>query len=139
MTDLHRADLVVTGGDVITMDATRRIILDGAVAISGRRIVAVGTTAEILAAHPDAPRLDASGCVVTPGCVNTHQHVTGDPLARSFFSTSSPSSFGSMTSSTTTSYGFEVASHSPSSPFDATSTANPFSTRPSRTAALTGA
>lgn len=76
-------DLIVAGGDVITMDATRRIILDGAVAISGATIVAVGTTAEIVAAHPDAPRLDASGCVVTPGFVNTHQHTTGDPLARS--------------------------------------------------------
>jgi 5-methylthioadenosine/S-adenosylhomocysteine deaminase len=76
-------ELLITGGDIITMDADRRIILDGAIAVSGGTIVAVGTSSELIAAHPNAPRLDASGCVVTPGFVNTHQHMTGDPLARS--------------------------------------------------------
>jgi 5-methylthioadenosine/S-adenosylhomocysteine deaminase len=37
----------------------------------------------MLAAHPDADVVDASGCVVTPGMVNAHQHFTGDPLVRS--------------------------------------------------------
>lgn len=76
-------DLLVAGGDVLTMDVERRIILDGAIAISDGTIVEVGTTAELSARFPDAERLDASGCVVTPGFVNTHQHVTGDPLSRS--------------------------------------------------------
>ena len=35
--------LVVTGGTVVTMDAARRVIAGGAVAIDGARIVAVGT------------------------------------------------------------------------------------------------
>lgn len=77
------ADLLIVGGDLLTMDDERRIVLDGAVAIAGDRIVGVGTTAELRASYPGAPELDASGCVVTPGCVNTHQHITGDPLARS--------------------------------------------------------
>ncbi len=77
------ADLLVTGGDVVTMDGERRIILDGAIAIAGGTITDVGTTADLIAQFPDADRLDACGCVVTPGFVNTHQHVTGDPLARS--------------------------------------------------------
>lgn len=81
---VDRAELLlVVGGDLLTMDRERRIILDGAVAIAGGRIVTVGTTAEVRAAHPGAAELDASGCVVTPGFVNTHQHITGDPLARS--------------------------------------------------------
>ena len=81
--DAKTADLIVTGGDLLTMDATRRIILNGAVAISGGIIVAVDTAAVVDAAFPGVPTLDASDCVVTPGFVNTHQHITGDPLARS--------------------------------------------------------
>jgi 5-methylthioadenosine/S-adenosylhomocysteine deaminase len=77
------ADLLVTAGDLLTIDAERRIILDGALAIGGGQILMVGTTAEVRAAFPGADVLDASGCVVTPGFVNAHQHTTGDPLARS--------------------------------------------------------
>jgi len=75
--------LLVTGGDLLTLDAERRIIVGGAVAIDGGTIIDVGTTREVRAKHPGADELDASGCVVTPGFVNTHQHVTGDPLTRS--------------------------------------------------------
>jgi 5-methylthioadenosine/S-adenosylhomocysteine deaminase len=77
------ADLLVVGGDVLTMDSERRILLDGAIAIRDSEIAAVGTTSEIRSAFPDVSELDASDCVVTPGCINTHQHITGDPLARS--------------------------------------------------------
>ena len=80
---MSEAELLVTGGDLLTIDGERRILLDGAVAVGGGRIVAVGPTDEVRAAHPGVAELDASGCVVTPGFVNTHQHTTGDPLARS--------------------------------------------------------
>jgi 5-methylthioadenosine/S-adenosylhomocysteine deaminase len=76
-------DLLVTGGDVVTMNARREVLSGGTVAIGAGRIVAVGRTSELRAAHPDAEVLDAAGCVVTPGLVNAHQHLTGDPLARS--------------------------------------------------------
>ena len=39
------------------------------------KIVAVGTTAELKAAYPDEPTLDASGCVLMPGFVDPHTHV----------------------------------------------------------------
>lgn len=77
------ADLLIVGGDILTMDEQRRIILDGAIAISGDHIVAVGTTSEVRAQYPGAAEHDATDCVITPGFVNTHQHITGDPLARS--------------------------------------------------------
>jgi 5-methylthioadenosine/S-adenosylhomocysteine deaminase len=77
------ADLLVAGGDVVTMDGARRVLVGGTVAISGDRIVAVGATRELRAAHPRATVLDATGCVVTPGIVNGHQHISGNPLARS--------------------------------------------------------
>ena len=76
-------ELLIVGGDLLTIDDERRIILDGAIAIGGGRILAVGTTTELRAAHPGVAEFDASGCVVTPGFINTHQHTTGDPLARS--------------------------------------------------------
>jgi 5-methylthioadenosine/S-adenosylhomocysteine deaminase len=76
-------DLIVSGGDVVTMDPARRLVVDGAVAIAGGTITAVGPATDLRARWPDADVLDASGCVVTPGMVNAHQHLTGDPLVRS--------------------------------------------------------
>src|SRR4051812_34036171 len=77
------ADLLVVNGDVVTMDPQRRVLIGGAVAIAGERIVAVGATSELRARFPGMNELDADGGVVTPGLVNAHQHITGDPLARS--------------------------------------------------------
>ena len=59
------------------------LIEDGAVLIQDENILAVGPTPELLAAHPDEPRLDASGCVVMPGFVDPHTHVVwaGDRAA----------------------------------------------------------
>ena len=55
------ADLLVTGGDLLTVDVERRIILDGAVAIRDWRIVAVDTTTAVRAAFPGTRELDGSG------------------------------------------------------------------------------
>ena len=45
-------DLVVRNGTVVTVDAQRRVIADGAVAVEGGRIVAVGPAAEVDGALP---------------------------------------------------------------------------------------
>ena len=45
------ADILITGGAVITMDPQRRVIEDGAVAIEADRIVAVGPRQEVENAH----------------------------------------------------------------------------------------
>ena len=42
---LQRADLIITHGHVVTMNARREIIEDGAVVIRGSRIIAVGPAA----------------------------------------------------------------------------------------------
>jgi 5-methylthioadenosine/S-adenosylhomocysteine deaminase len=68
------ADLLISGGTVITMDGARRILDDGAVAIRGDSIVAVGPRAEVEAKYSAAHRLDARGRIVLPGFVNAHTH-----------------------------------------------------------------
>lgn len=51
-----------------------RTIPDGALAIQGDRIAAVGTTSEILKSF-SGPVVDARGCTVTPGLVDAHTHL----------------------------------------------------------------
>ncbi|HWG75058.1 MAG TPA: amidohydrolase family protein [Acidimicrobiales bacterium] len=79
--DQDDVDLLITNGRVVTMDPERRIFVGGAVAIAGTLIRAVGATSQLRRTWPGAPALDAAGGFVTPGLVNAHQHLTGDPLA----------------------------------------------------------
>ena len=67
----------------MTMNAAREVLVGGAVAIAGDVIAAVGSSTELIGRYPEAEVIDATGCVVTPGMVNAHQHLTGDPLIRS--------------------------------------------------------
>jgi 5-methylthioadenosine/S-adenosylhomocysteine deaminase len=74
-TSLQSADLIITHAHVITMNAAREIIEDGAVIIKDARILAVGPAA--LAAHYNAPKtIDAHGDLVMPGMINTHTHAS---------------------------------------------------------------
>ena len=51
------------------------LIEDGAVLTRDETIEVVGSSQELLAAYPNEPRLDASGCAVLPGLVDPHTHV----------------------------------------------------------------
>jgi imidazolonepropionase len=51
------------------------LIEDGALAVSGGRIVAVGPSAELRARYTGAEEIDASGRAVCPGFVDPHTHV----------------------------------------------------------------
>jgi imidazolonepropionase len=51
------------------------IIQDGAVLIRDEKVAAVGTTAELKAAYPEEPTLDAGNCVLMPGFVDPHTHL----------------------------------------------------------------
>jgi len=66
--------LIVTNGTVVTVDAARRVIERGAVAVDGRDIVAVDTAAAIAARFKARDTIDAAGAVVMPGLINTHTH-----------------------------------------------------------------
>lgn len=61
---------------LVTMDDLAREVTDGAVAFRDGVIVAVGTSADLAALASEADTvIDAAGCVVTPGLVNTHHHL----------------------------------------------------------------
>jgi 5-methylthioadenosine/S-adenosylhomocysteine deaminase len=70
----ERVDLIVTGGTVVTMDANRRVIEDGAVAVRGDTIAAVGSRGEIDERYDGAKTIDAHGEIVMPGLINGHAH-----------------------------------------------------------------
>jgi len=77
-------DLLVTNGQVVTQNADREIIENGAVAVSGDRIEAVGDS-EVLAADHDPDRtIDADGGAIIPGLIDAHVHVS-DVLLRGAF------------------------------------------------------
>jgi len=62
-------------GTLITLDAERRIITDGAMAVDEGRIVAVDKAHALRERYPNEPRNDLRGRVVTPGLINTHVHL----------------------------------------------------------------
>jgi len=71
---------LLTGAEpLVTMDGARRVLDDGWVASRDGLITAVGAgdPPEEIDGHPLAAhtRLDARGCVVLPGLINTHHHL----------------------------------------------------------------
>ena len=66
---------VIRNATVITGDAGRTVHYDGAVAVDGNRIVGIGPTSQVLAAHPDAEQVAGAGKAVLPGLVNCHTHL----------------------------------------------------------------
>lgn len=71
----ERVDLLVSGGTVVTMDAGRRVIEDGAVAVRGGRVVAVGARAQLARRYAAREVIDARGRAVVPGLINGHTHI----------------------------------------------------------------
>jgi 5-methylthioadenosine/S-adenosylhomocysteine deaminase len=67
-------DLLISGGTVVTMDAEFRVIEDGAVAVEGDTIAAIGKRAELEARIRAAKTIDARGALLTPGMINGHAH-----------------------------------------------------------------
>jgi len=75
---------IVTGNDAGT------ILYDAALAVDGRRIAALGPSADVLARYPGASRVDGRGRAVLPGFANAHTHLPR-VLARGIYEDLSPS------------------------------------------------
>lgn len=68
------AEILVRAKTIVTMDAARRVIEDGAIAISGSRILAVGPRAELEAAYQADRAFDYPEGILIPGLLNGHTH-----------------------------------------------------------------
>ncbi|HVO98487.1 MAG TPA: amidohydrolase [Bryobacteraceae bacterium] len=67
-------DAIWSAKYVVTMDAQRRVIENGAIAVSGDHIVAVGTRAQIDKEYQAKQRVDQPDAILAPGLINTHTH-----------------------------------------------------------------
>ncbi|MEG3067723.1 MAG: putative aminohydrolase SsnA [Syntrophaceticus schinkii] len=67
--------LLIGNGSLLTMEPKEPYQENGAVAIEGDRIVAVGDTVELKNRYPKAEWFDAKGMVIMPGLTNTHMHL----------------------------------------------------------------
>ena len=76
----READLLIRHAYVITMDDHGRLIDDGAIAVVGRRIVAVGEDGDISARYGSARTIDAAGAPVHPGLIECHLHASFQTL-----------------------------------------------------------
>ncbi|MEG1848610.1 MAG: putative aminohydrolase SsnA [Lachnospiraceae bacterium] len=67
--------LIIGNGRMITRDDLNPFMEDGAVVTQGTKILAVGTTAKMKQAYPDAEYIDAHGGVIMPAFINVHEHI----------------------------------------------------------------
>src|SRR6266545_928671 len=73
------ADLVLTGGKILTLDRHSRTVQ--ALAVRGGRIAALGRDAEIARLiGPDTRRLDLRGRLAVPGLIDGHAHMDREGL-----------------------------------------------------------
>src|SRR3984893_10876996 len=67
--------MLFTNATVITMNPTRDIIINGAVAVEGNRIIAVGKAEALQRRYAGNEIVDARGKLIIPGLIDTHVHV----------------------------------------------------------------
>jgi 5-methylthioadenosine/S-adenosylhomocysteine deaminase len=67
-------DRVIAGGRILTMDDRDTVIQDGAVAVHGTDIVAVGERKDVESRFRGREVIDADRCLVMPGLINCHTH-----------------------------------------------------------------
>ena len=74
-TKKESVDLLVSGATMVTMDGARRVLEDGAIAVKGDTILAVGPSQEITSKYEATQKIDATGKLIMPGLINAHTHI----------------------------------------------------------------
>ena len=72
---MQHVDTLLTNGMVLTMNDDFDIYPEGAVAVAGDSIVAVGPADEVAAQVDAKETIDCGGQIILPGLVNAHTHV----------------------------------------------------------------
>ena len=86
----EQVDTLVKAWYVVTMNETRDIIKNGAVALNNGSIVEVGKYSELEKKYDAKETLGGDRFVLTPGMINTHIHITGEPLTRGYVPDDTP-------------------------------------------------
>ncbi len=68
---------LITNGRIVTWTEPNEIIEKGGLLVADGRIVTIGDSAELIAAHPDLEQLDAGNQLVMPGNICAHTHFYG--------------------------------------------------------------
>ena len=93
MNATNKADLLVRNIDwLITVDKTRRVIRDAAIAVKNGKFAAIGKSPAISAAWQADRVIDGAGTVATPGMIDNHLH-SSFQLARGLADESNAQSF----------------------------------------------
>lgn len=78
---MPNAVTLIVHGHLFTMQGEGvGYVPDGAVAVEGTRLVAVGPTPALAARFPQANVIDATDCAVLPGLIDAHMHTQLAPL-----------------------------------------------------------
>lgn len=73
---MNHCDLLVTGGDVLDLEAPDSCLKNQAVAVIGDRIAEVAPSSVMLERWKTDRLIDATGCVVAPGFIDAHVHLS---------------------------------------------------------------
>lgn len=72
---MQSVDTILLSQLILTMDAERKILRDGAIAIQEDKIVAVDKREVLLASYSSEEQIDFGSDLLMPGLVNAHTHV----------------------------------------------------------------
>ncbi len=74
---MQEIDILIDRGTLVTVDAERRIVTDGYIAIDAGRILEIGKSAALNGKYRPRKTISAADRVVLPGFINGDSHVTG--------------------------------------------------------------
>lgn len=74
---MSNQSLLIHNALLCTLGEANQVIADGAVLVADGRVAAVGRSADLLAQHPEAERVDAHGKLLLPGGLCAHTHFYG--------------------------------------------------------------
>lgn len=97
MTAEKATDVLITGATLVTLDEMLGTIENGAVAVRGGRIAAVGASDDLARTHTDLSPMDVRGKAVLPGFINSHTHTVLLVLRGTVEDMSGDAIFGYMT------------------------------------------